>query len=298
MPTELSDLLAYLQTHFDPSAANLEPLSAGWFSQAYAFHTVEGAYVLRLNAWAVDFQKDAWAAAHLAGPDLPIPALLRLERFDAQRWAAISPRCPGRSADGLDEAARLRLVPALFDALAALRRRPAAGCPGWGLTGGQFEGLFPSWPAYVRSLHNHKFSYSLEDLAGTFFEPELYQAVLAALESLLPLLPAQKWLVHGDFGFHNLIAQGDRLTGVLDWAEARLGDPLADVANLEYWSKGIPYAELWREYAARRGILEPNFEARLRCYILAAAAGDLRLAAHRGDAADYQWAKARAAALL
>jgi hygromycin-B 4-O-kinase len=298
MPDSIDVLLSFLRSHFSPTAAQLTFLSSGWFSQAYAFSADGSEYILRLNAWQVDFQKDAYAAAHLAGPDLPIPPMLRLDRFDAQRFYAITPRCPGRGMNELDAAAQLRLLPQLFDALADLHQRSTADLPGWGLTGADFRGGFASWPAYVLSLHNHKFHYTLESLEGTFFEPDFYRAVLAEVERLLPFLPAQKSIVHGDFGWHNLVSDGERLTGVLDWAEARLGDPLYDVVNLEYWSPEIPFCELWRAYAARHAIAEPNFDERRRCYILAGAAGDLRLSAHRGDFEDYCFARAKAVPLI
>jgi aminoglycoside phosphotransferase (APT) family kinase protein len=39
-------------------------------------------------------------------------------------------------------------------------------------------------------------------------------------------------IVHGDFGFHNLLVSGDEVSAVLDWELATIGDPLADVMGL------------------------------------------------------------------
>jgi aminoglycoside phosphotransferase (APT) family kinase protein len=60
---------------------------------------------------------------------------------------------------------------------------------------------------------------------------------LAAIsEWLLAHLPAaeETTVVHGDFGFHNLLVDPDRsvVTAVLDWELATLGDPLADLVSL------------------------------------------------------------------
>lgn len=35
---------------------------------------------------------------------------------------------------------------------------------------------------------------------------------------------------HGDFGFHNLLFDGDRITALLDWENSRLGDPAEELA--------------------------------------------------------------------
>ena len=49
------------------------------------------------------------------------------------------------------------------------------------------------------------------------------------LEQNLPALVPPR-LVHGDFRLGNLLVDGSRLTGVLDWELAHLGDPLEDLA--------------------------------------------------------------------
>jgi aminoglycoside phosphotransferase (APT) family kinase protein len=42
----------------------------------------------------------------------------------------------------------------------------------------------------------------------------------------------ERAIVHGDFGFHNLLVSGDRVTAVLDWELATIGDPLVDLMGL------------------------------------------------------------------
>jgi aminoglycoside phosphotransferase (APT) family kinase protein len=52
------------------------------------------------------------------------------------------------------------------------------------------------------------------------------------LESALPL-PERNWpvLLHGDFWPGNTLWKNGRLEAVIDWEDAAIGDPLADVAN-------------------------------------------------------------------
>ena len=46
-------------------------------------------------------------------------------------------------------------------------------------------------------------------------------------------------IVHGDFGFHNLLVARDRVTAVLDWELATIGDPLVDLIGLvKSWGSG------------------------------------------------------------
>jgi aminoglycoside phosphotransferase (APT) family kinase protein len=56
--------------------------------------------------------------------------------------------------------------------------------------------------------------------------------VRATLRSHWPRRRAnESALVHGDFWPGNTLWQGERLAGVIDWEDAAIGDPLADLAN-------------------------------------------------------------------
>ena len=46
-------------------------------------------------------------------------------------------------------------------------------------------------------------------------------------------------IVHGDYGFHNLLVDHDHVTAVLDWELATIGDPLVDLIGLvKSWGRG------------------------------------------------------------
>ncbi len=77
--------------------------------------------------------------------------------------------------------------------------------------------------------------------------PPLFRALdprLAALASRLDesglLHPRQQVLLHGDMRTGNYLVQGGRISGLLDWEFAALGDPLADIAwlSLPPWLYG------------------------------------------------------------
>ncbi len=66
-------------------------------------------------------------------------------------------------------------------------------------------------------------------LADDPLEPGLRQAVLAAWTTV-SAAPTRRTLVHGDYWPGNLLWQRGRLVGVVDWEDARIGDPGRDVA--------------------------------------------------------------------
>lgn len=59
--------------------------------------------------------------------------------------------------------------------------------------------------------------------------------------------------LHGDYGLHNILFSDNRLSSVLDWELAKLGDPAEDFTTL-FYTLGVDYdEELIDMYQARGG---------------------------------------------
>jgi hygromycin-B 4-O-kinase len=105
--------------------------------------------------------------------------------------------------------------------------------------------------------------------------------------------PEERRLVHGDFGSNNVLCDAGRITGVIDWSEAMVGDPLYDVANILFWRTWLDCMEQQCRYFE---IHEPQRLAdrkRLRCYQLHIGLVTLFEAARDGDRAVVDWAMQR-----
>jgi hygromycin-B 4-O-kinase len=284
-PPTASELTRFLRGHFDPSAGEIEDLSCGWFSYAYGFTASGQAYVIRLNAWQVDLRKDELAWRCFSRPDLPVPEMLQLAPFDIHCWYAITRRCQGLPPEKLPQVEQDALIQPYFDSIYAILSTNISAFPGWGLAGSRGSGLFPSIQRYLLTFWNHKFCYDwrhfLQD--GRIVEKPFITAY-RELEYLAGFLPAERYLVHGDFGQHNLIAWDGRITGVLDWAEMQYGDFVDDVSTLETYTAGIPFARLWATYAAQKGLPIPHYEERMRFCLLRYHMAEVIHAAYLNDA--------------
>ncbi|MCC6616115.1 MAG: phosphotransferase family protein [Anaerolineae bacterium] len=87
--------------------------------------------------------------------------------------------------------------------------------------------------------------------------------IRAALDSVWPLAslnpPA---LLHGDFWPGNVLWQNNRIAAVIDWEDAAVGDPLADLANTRLellWAFG---AEAMRSFTREYEKVMPGIDAR------------------------------------
>jgi len=88
-------------------------------------------------------------------------------------------------------------------------------------------------------------------------------------------LPEERYLVHGDYGHNNLVVDGKRVSGVIDWGNSSYGDFMHDVAWLDFWDPDVDYGKAFREHYRRTDRRVPHFEERLQLHKLAAASGSL-----------------------
>jgi hygromycin-B 4-O-kinase len=283
----------FLRSHLNLTVSNVVQIGAGMFSQAFSFKLEQKEFVIRLNTYFEDFQKDAFVYQHFSSK-LPIPKIIELGRFNQDYYFAIAERCVGNTLNSLEEASVQNIVPNLFEIWYTLQSFDASQYSGWGLTNAFGDGRFDSWEEYLLSFYNQKFAFTWEQLFDrTCMEQEVYEVYFPVMQEHLSFCSTDKHWVHGDYGFDNVISCGKRISGVLDWAESRLGDSVYDIAYLEFWSKNIPYQELWYKWAENKKLSICNFEKRMQCYMVQIGLGSLAIAAIRDDIEDYHQVKAR-----
>jgi aminoglycoside phosphotransferase (APT) family kinase protein len=92
--------------------------------------------------------------------------------------------------------------------------------------------FLPSYP--------QKFSQAFEEGTGSLSSTEL--RIHKLLESNWPLpLRNNQALLHGDYWPGNILWKDGEIVGVIDWEDAKIGDPLADLANTRlelFWAFG------------------------------------------------------------
>jgi aminoglycoside phosphotransferase (APT) family kinase protein len=78
------------------------------------------------------------------------------------------------------------------------------------------------------------------------------------LDHVADVVPAPRLaLLQGDFGFHNILVNGDRVTALVDWEGAAIGPPVRELAS--GWnaiSSLMPWSEFVNAYVDAGGPLE------------------------------------------
>lgn len=288
-------VLTLLRTSFTGPITRLTPLRGGQLARVFSF-TAEGRdYVIRVAAADAPqgFEKEALIARHVTEPRVPIPAIVRTGRTpDAQ--FAIAAFASGVPLDTLDPAASARVTPALIETLDAIHAADIRAWVGAGPFDATGAGQFPSWRAYLAGIRDEEptgfYGRWHRLFTESFLERELFDDVYARMLALLPRCPEDRFLVHGDFGFDNVLVDGEQITAVLDWANAMYGDFLFDVAWLHFFPSHEDYAARFRGHYAAAGRAVPDYEDRLRCYVCFIGLDSLRFFAKAGHRGHYDWA--------
>ncbi len=283
-----------LREQFGGAVEAFEPLAGGEFSRAFAFVAGGRSYVVRFSPYphAVEaFAKDEYAWRHFASPALPIPRIVATGQTEGGAFA-IAERATGRRVEELSPPERTALIPSLLDTVEAIAGADVGESRGYGPWDGAGNGEATTWRGYLAAVIANKDEGYYRDWHALFrdsiLEREVLEAVYRRMLQFAAHCPEERALIHGDLHFDNILAAGDRVTGVIDWGNAGYGDPLYDVAWLGRWntySRGsILDPTLLR---ARYGSL-PNYAARIACYECFLGLDDLRFYAKTNRRAEYQ----------
>jgi hygromycin-B 4-O-kinase len=290
--TRLRDLL---REHFTADKImDLEPLRGGVFARAFGFRAGHKRYVARLSSFdhsAGGYAKDDYAQRHFASPHLPIPRIVAVASTEVGHLA-IGERAPGRTLDEMTPAERKMLLPAMLDTFDAIIQADVSASSGYGFWAADGIGTSASWHDYLAAvIENHTQGFYKNWHAmfeTTFLERDVYETIYQGMLRLLPYCPETRSLIHNDAHFENVLGEGDRITAVIDWANAIYGDPLYEIARLDWWSAwpGWWYDDVGDQLQARYGDA-PNFAERMACYQLHLGLDDLRYYATAGQPDDY-----------
>lgn len=265
-------------------------VSEGEESQVFGIRLANEDFVLRINRLAESFHKDAFCYRHFASASLPIPQILSIGEIDGHAYC-VSRRAAGKTLQDLSSAELPAIVARVDEVMDAIAEAPVDATAGFGRFDANGSGGHESWHDFLAAItdpQHHDWADHEPAVDRNWIEPHL-----CLLHELIPSCPETGCLVHGDFGSNNVLTDGFAITGVIDWSEALLGDPLYDVANVLFWRPWLACMEAQARYFENHRLdLVGNVQA-LRCYQLRIGLQQVSECASAGDMADLRWAMAR-----
>ena len=292
-PLSLQQAQTFLLQHLGTAPESVSLIGAGAWSQCFAFRVNNHQdLVIRFGKYLDDFQKDQRAYAY-ATPALPIPKVTGIGiTFDG--YYAISTRVYGIPLEEVNAAQWQALVPALADALEAMRTADISATTGFGGWGEDGNAKLTTWAEHLLLVDYDgpdRRTYGWHDkLAKHLYGMATFERGFTLLQSVAHT-PVPRCLVHCDLINRNALVEQDRLTGVFDWGCSLYGDHLYELAWFEFWSEWHPALDivLLRKALAQRwhaaGYVPHNLEQRLMACYLHIGLDHLAYHAFTGDTA-------------
>jgi aminoglycoside phosphotransferase (APT) family kinase protein len=225
------EVAAFLAQHSGGTASDLEPLTGGAWSSAWAYRAGGEELVVRFGRERSWYEADRMAMA-FSGPDLPVPQVREVGTTPAGLAYAISVRHHGRFLEDTPVERADALGPTLTRLLVALYRVPAS--PGTPVMWHPAGAPARSWRDLLRTRLVDGRRAALD---GDPKLAALSTAVCDRVRTLLAACPERRDLIHGDLLHANVLVSPDcrRVQAVLSWKCSLRGDFLYDAAWCSVW---------------------------------------------------------------
>ena len=294
-------------TSSGPAWGPLAPVGRGEWSRCLGFTAPDGrALVLRVGHHPDDFACDARAAAHRS-PALPVPEVLAVGAGLGAHWA-VCERVHGTYLEDLDETRWRAVLPSLLRTLATVRALPRPDDGGYGPWEGRGHGAHPTGRAYLLAVaedrpgsRTHGWSAALAADPGA---QRSFARGLARLRDVADAGEGHRRAVHADLLHGNVLVEGDRISGVIDWGCALDGDPVHELSELEMWAPwhagldALDIGPVIRTHLAEVGVPPADVEDRVRAGLLHTSLAALAYSSWSGDHATVAGVVRRMAPLL
>lgn len=290
-------VLALLQDHFAQPVEQLAPVNQGLIARTFTFQVGGAGYIIRFHKdnMGAHFHKEAFIADNFAHPLVPQPEIVKIGRLDDLHYA-ITVKLPGTTLDKLPPEEYQRSLPSVIETLWAIHQANVSQQPGYGNFNDQGEGLSTSWRSYLESIREEEPEWDFHGkwhhlFKDSFLERSVFFEIYRCMLRLIDFCPQEGWLVHGGYGYGNLLVHEGRVSGVIDWMDAKYGDFVYDIAWLDFWRHDPATLAQIELYYLTHGMPVPYYRQRLACYKCYMGLDGLRFFAKVNDEPAYRWTK-------
>ena len=294
--TAIAELILKQNYQSDEPVKTLVPLKGGEWSAAYKYSADGVDLVIRLSHTAENFHRDS-IAARWSSPELPIPQIIRIDRYQDQYYA-ISPFFHGVPLEMLSAPELEQTIPDFISMMTALQSVNLDWMKGFGTITPEGQGTFRSWREALLDINNdrpdsltHGWKNILEKNPAA---QRKYDRFYEQLVKLVPFRPEQKHLIHSDLLYQNLFVDNHRISAVLDWGCAMIGDPVYDIAIFNFFEPWYPaFAQtklvqrMGESYIVQSPYNSLNFEQRMTAYQIHLTLGNIAYCIYSDGKHDY-----------
>jgi hygromycin-B 4-O-kinase len=229
------EILTIIRSHYD-KASDITELTGGLASQTFAFRVNDQRFVFKMGTRKETHEKEQWVYNRYHDR-LPLRRLIEIHESEHQPPYAIYHFVDGVKLNDLNSQESVDIVPSVLENLSLLNAIEVTDADGFGRFDGTGTAPYPSWLDFINAVYNEKI-YNWSEVEKKGLDAELIDAAIQKIKrGAGSITISKKQLIHGDLGSYNLIAEHQRITGIIDWSLAMYGDHLYDIANFMFWNE-------------------------------------------------------------
>ena len=210
-----TDLIqSLLEKKIGTQVSKIKPVKSGQISETYFLEAAGQAYVVRFERAGMSdtLHKDRYVSSQLVSKDVPVAEFVCVDEFD-DRTYALTRRAPGKILKDYTGEDYKRLIPNIIETLNEIHQSDLEGTTGSGNFDERGRGRWASWSDYLRSVADEegaeggfygKWHYLFDD---SFLQRNIFNSIFAEMDSLIHYCPEARYLVHGDYGYDNVLAE-------------------------------------------------------------------------------------------
>ena len=281
---EIGDVRYFLKENFSSQIKNLEFLKGGELSQVFSFDCEKGSFVIKIrkirkSAMVKDpFQKELLAYKHIKLRDIaiPIPKIVDKGIFHRQIGGkviyCITEKALGCPVDLFPQEKHKEVDTSLAEMLHKIHSVNISNTRGYGNWINFRKAKFSSIKNYILEDIERQKEYTNERETTVLFEKELYLQLSEKIQELIRYCSRYRYLIHGDYGFDNVLADNKgKITAVFDWEHSLFGDFTYDIAWLDFWCirDENHYSKIYlKMFENDKNLDFKNYEERVLCFKL------------------------------
>jgi len=261
----------------------LIPIKGGEWSAAYKFYNENQPFVIRLSHTPENFFRDR-VAAQWSTQNLPVPQIIKIDQYKDQHYA-ISPFYCGEALEKLSASELAQTIPGFLLMMTAMQSIDLSTVAGFGSLTPDGQGTYQSWSEALLDVANdHPESLThgwKKILAEDQKAKRMFDHFYNILTELVQYCPEHKNLIHNDLLYQNLLVDNHRISAVIDWGCAMIGDPLYDIATFAFFEPWYPVftqvnlIERMQQSYIEQSLNRRNFSQRLTACQIHLALGNI-----------------------
>jgi len=211
-----------------------------------------------------------------SSPHLPIPEIIKIDSYQ-NHYYAISPFFQGEPFENLLVAALEQTLPDFLSMMTALQTINLDSIKGFGRLIPTGQGAYVSWTEALLDVNNdhpYNLNHGWKKILSEIPEMQLkFNYFYKKLSELVQFCPSKKSLIHSDLLYQNLLVHDFKISAVLDWGCAMVGDPVYDIALIAFFEPWFPaftqvnlIQKIQQSYLNQSSENHQNFSQRMVAY--------------------------------